>query len=42
VQVVLHVVLGRVQELEVFDSLGGEGVPVALEDLTDLDAPEVS
>ncbi len=41
VQVVLHVVLGRVQELEVFDTLGGEGVPVALEDVTVLDAPEL-
>ncbi len=41
VQVVLHVVGGRVHELEVFDPLAGEGVPVALEDLTGVRAPEV-
>ncbi len=41
VQVVLHVIRGRVHELEVFDPLAGEGVPVALEDLTGLGAPEV-
>ncbi len=36
VQVVLHVVGGRVHELEVFDTSAGEGVPVALEELTGL------
>jgi hypothetical protein len=36
VEVVLHVVLGRVQELEVFDSFRGQGVAVALVDITDL------
>lgn len=41
VEVVLHVVGGRVHELEVFDPLAGEGVPVALEELTGPGAPQV-
>lgn len=41
VQVVLHVLRGRVHELEVFDTRAGEGVPVALDELTRLAAPEV-
>jgi hypothetical protein len=36
VAVVLHVVLGRIQELEVYDTFGGAGVAVALIDITDL------
>ncbi len=42
VQVVLHVVAGRVHELEVFDTSAGEGVPVALEELTGLRVLEAS
>jgi hypothetical protein len=41
VQVVLHVLRGRLHELEVFDTFAGEGVPVALEDLPVLGAPAV-
>ncbi len=41
VQVVLHVIGGRVHELEVFDQLAGEGVPVALGELTGPGAPRV-
>jgi hypothetical protein len=36
--IVLHLVHGRVCELEVFDTVGGEGVAVPLDDLTELTA----
>jgi hypothetical protein len=42
VDVVLHLVHGRVHELEVFDTVGGEGVAAPLDDLTELTTPTVS
>ena len=42
VAVVLHLRHGRVHELEVFDTAGGEGVAVPLDDLTELTTPTVS
>jgi hypothetical protein len=36
VDVVLHLLQGRVNELEVFDTVGGEGVAVPLDDLIEL------
>ena len=36
VDVVLHVLAGRVHELEVYDHEGGEGVAVELETVTEL------
>jgi hypothetical protein len=42
VEVVLHLVHGRVHELEVFDTVGGEGVAAPLDDLSESSAPTVS
>jgi hypothetical protein len=36
VDVVLHLLQGRVNDLEVFDTIGGEGVAVPLDDLIEL------
>ena len=41
VYVELHVVRGRVEELEVFDSAGGEGVAVALAEIIGLGEVDV-
>ncbi len=42
VDVVLHVASGRVLELEVFDTRGGEGVAVPLESITGLQDLSIS